>query len=109
MTAQSEKEKMLAGKLYSPTDTELQAEMQATQAWLTRYNATLGRPAHEQRKLLVERLAAVGEGSVIRAPFHCDYGFNISLGDGVFLNFNCVILDVVVVTIGDGTQIGPGV
>jgi acetyltransferase-like isoleucine patch superfamily enzyme len=46
---------------------------------------------------------------VIRAPFHCDYGFNISLGAGVFLNFNCVILDVVEVTIGDKTQIGPGV
>ena len=42
-------------------------------------------------------------------PFHCDYGFNISLGAGVFLNFNCVILDVVEVTIGDKTQIGPGV
>jgi serine acetyltransferase len=45
----------------------------------------------------------------IRPPFHCDYGFNISLGAGVFLNFNCVILDVVEVTIGDRTQIGPGV
>ena len=46
---------------------------------------------------------------MIRPPFHCDYGFNISLGAGVFLNFNCVILDVVEVTIGDRTQIGPGV
>ncbi len=59
--------------------------------------------------LLLERLAAVGDGAVIRPPFHCDYGFNISLGMGVFLNFNCVILDVVEVTIGDKTQIGPGV
>jgi maltose O-acetyltransferase len=60
-------------------------------------------------KLLLERLAAVGEGAVIRPPFHCDYGVNIILGAGVFLNFNCVILDVVEVTIGDKTQIGPGV
>ena len=44
---------------------------------------------------------------MIRPPFHCDYGYNISLGDGVFLNFNCVILDVVEVVIGDRTQIGP--
>jgi maltose O-acetyltransferase len=58
---------------------------------------------------LRERLASVGHGSTIRPPFHCDYGFNISLGAGVFLNFNCVILDVVAVTIGDGAQIGPGV
>ena len=46
---------------------------------------------------------------MIRPPFHCDYGFNIRLGARVFLNFNCVILDVVEVTIGDLTQIGPGV
>jgi maltose O-acetyltransferase len=42
-------------------------------------------------------------------PFHCDYGYNISLGGDVFLNFNCVILDVVTVSIGAGTQIGPAV
>ena len=60
------------------------------------------------RKLLLERFAAVGDGAAIR-PFHCDYGFNISLGAGVFLNFNCVILDVIKVTIGERTQIGPGV
>lgn len=58
---------------------------------------------------MLERFAAVGEGSVIRPPFHCDYGFNIRLGAGVFLNFNCVILDVVEVIIGDKAQIGPGV
>ena len=46
---------------------------------------------------------------MIRPPFHCDYGFNIRLGARVFLNFNCVILDVVEVTIGDLTQIGPAV
>jgi maltose O-acetyltransferase len=57
----------------------------------------------------MERLAQVGEGAVIRPPFFCDYGFNIRLGANVFLNFNCVILDVVEVTIGEGTQIGPAV
>jgi maltose O-acetyltransferase len=57
----------------------------------------------------MERLGTVGAGAVIRPPFHCDYGFNICLGAGAFLNFNCVILDVVEVTIGDRTQIGPGV
>ena len=58
--------------------------------------------------LLRERLAAVGEGAVIRAPFHCDYGYNISIGAGAFLNFNCVILDIAPVTIGAGTLFGPG-
>jgi len=51
----------------------------------------------------------VGAVATVRSPFHCDYGYNIRLGAGVFLNCNCVIFDVVPVAIGDGTQIGPGV
>lgn len=105
----SEKDKMLAGGLYDASDAELQADAAAAAAWMARYNATLAMPAEERHALLAERFAAAGPGCVIRPPFHCDYGFNISLGSGVFLNFNCVILDVVAVTIGDKTQIGPGV
>jgi len=97
---------MLAGELYDPRDPELQAELAATAAWLGRYNASL--PA-DRPALLRERLGSVGEGVQIRAPFFCDYGFNIHLGAGVFLNFNCVILDVAEVHIGEGTQIGPAV
>jgi maltose O-acetyltransferase len=59
--------------------------------------------------LLCEQLATVGQGAVIMPPFYCDYGYNINLGENVFLNFNCVILDVGRVNIGAGTQIGPGV
>lgn len=105
----SEMQKMLAGELYDASDAGIQTELAATMAWLSRYNAALSMSPDERRRLLTERFAAVGEGAVIRPPFHCDYGLNISLGAGVFLNFNCVILDVVAVTIGDGTQIGPGV
>src|SRR6186713_3656472 len=99
---------MLAGELYRP-DEELGAEQAAAKAWMVRYNAALASPVSERHALLCERLGRVGKDAVIRPPFHCDYGYNISVGDGVFLNFNCVILDVVEVTIGDKTQIGPGV
>jgi maltose O-acetyltransferase len=109
MITRTEKEKMLAGELYNADAPELQAEMATTHKWLARYNSALGASASESRGILLERLAAVGEGAMIRPPFHCDYGFNISLGAGVFLNFNCVILDVVEVIIGEKTQIGPGV
>lgn len=97
---------MLAGALYSAADPELRAELARTAEWLARYNAA---PPRDHRGLLLERLASVGEGAVIRPPFFCDYGFNIRLGAGAFLNFNCVVLDVVEVTIGDSTQIGPAV
>jgi len=100
---------MIAGELYDASDRELQAERAATHHWLARYNAALAVSVAERRELLLERFARVGDGAVIRPPFHCDYGFNISLGAGVFLNFNCVILDVVAVSIGDKTQIGPAV
>lgn len=105
----TEKEKMLAGQLYDANAPEIQADLAATHRWLARYNAALAMTPDERRELLIQRLAVVGEGAVIRPPFHCDYGFNITLGAGVFLNFNCVILDVVKVVIGDRTQIGPGV
>jgi maltose O-acetyltransferase len=105
----TEKEKMLAGEFYRPTGPELRADLAATAQWLARYNAALAKSPAERHRLLAERLAEVGEDTDIRPPFYCDYGFNIRLGRGVFLNFNCVILDVVEVTIGDRTQIGPAV
>ena len=107
--ARTEMQKMLAGELYDASAPDIQAASAATHGWLTRYNAALDLSPADRHALLAERLAAVGEGATVRPPFHCDYGFNISLGAGVFLNFNCVILDVVTVTIGDRTQIGPGV
>jgi maltose O-acetyltransferase len=105
----SEKERMLAGEPYRPGAPEIQADQAATKVWLVRYNAALALSGDERRAILAERLGAVGEGTVIRPPFHCDYGFNIRLGADVFINYNCVILDVVEVTIGEGTQIGPAV
>lgn len=105
----SEKEKMLAGELYDAGDAELQRDQLACHRWLAAYNASLAMPAGERHALLAQGLGAAGAGAVIRPPFHCDYGYNIHLGDGVFLNFGCVILDVASVVIGDKTQIGPGV
>jgi maltose O-acetyltransferase len=104
----TEKQKMLAGELYRP-DAELAADQAAAKAWMIRYNAAMASPASERHAMLCERLGHVGKDAVVRPPFFCDYGTNIRLGDGVFLNFNCVILDVVEVTIGDRTQIGPAV
>jgi maltose O-acetyltransferase len=100
---------MLAGELYRPNAPEIEADQAATAEWLARYNAAAAAPLAIRYALLAERLASVEEGAVIRSPFFCDYGFNIRIGAGAFLNFNCVILDVVTVEIGEGTQIGPAV
>lgn len=100
---------MLAGELYRADSPELVADNARATEWLSRYNAPVVRSAAERFALLSELLGSVGEGVVVRPPFHCDYGYNIRMGSGVFLNFNCVVLDVVAVSIGDKTQIGPGV
>jgi maltose O-acetyltransferase len=105
----TEKEKMLAGELYRPGDAQLQADIAANKIWMAEYNAATAKSAGERHALLARRLGFVGEGVVVRPPFFCDYGFNIRVGAHAFLNFNCVILDVAAVTIGDGTQIGPAV
>jgi len=100
---------MLAGELYRPDDLEIIADQAETARWLARYNAAAGSSPEVLRAILAERIPKLGQNVSIRPPFFCDYGSNIRLGDGVFLNFNCVILDVVTVTIGDRTQIGPAV
>lgn len=107
--ARTPMQRMLAGELYRADDAEIQAAQADAREWMVRYNAALRMTPAQRHTLLAERLGAAGEGSEIRPPFHCDYGFNLHLGRGVFLNFDCVILDVVRVDIGDGTQIGPAV
>jgi len=105
----SEKQKMLAGQLYHASCPELQAEQIANKHWMQRYNNSAELLNEQRHGLLAEHFNAVGAGAVIRPPFYCDYGYNISLGSNVFMNFNCVILDVCPVSIGDDCQIGPAV
>ncbi len=101
---QTQKQKMLAGRLYHAGDPEIQADQKSAKVWMASYNAALGDTPLKRGELLRERLGFVGNGAVIRRPFHCDFGYNISLGSDVFLNFNCVILDVVAVSISAGTS-----
>lgn len=107
MIGRTEKEKMLAGELYRAACPEIVADQRAAAKWMLRYNRTVD-PA-ERHALLCAFMKAAGARATIRPPFYCDYGYNITLGQGVFLNFNCVILDVAEVSIGDDTQIGSGV
>ena len=103
----SGKDKMLAGELYRASDPQLVAERRRCRTLLQAFNPE---PDEEERlALLRELLGRIGSGSFIQPPFACDYGTNVSIGDEVFVNFNAVILDCAPVTIGGGTQIGPGV
>jgi maltose O-acetyltransferase len=98
---------MLAGELYLAADPQLIAERQACERALAAYNREPDEA--ERARMMHELLGAFGHESYVRPPFFCDYGYNITLGDNVFMNFNCVVLDVVPVTIGNRVQMASAV
>lgn len=105
----TEREKMVAGELYLASDPELVRERARARRLAGRYNATAQEDAGERRALLGELLARVGEDAWIEPPFHCDYGWNLTLGERAFLNFGCIVLDCAPVEVGPLTLVGPGV
>ena len=105
----SEKEKMLAGELYDPLDPELVNARDRARALCQELNATRERDREQRRRILMELFGSGGDSVWMQPPFFCDYGSNILLGERVFFNFNCVVLDVCRVTIGDFTLFGPAV
>jgi maltose O-acetyltransferase len=105
----SEREKMLAGELYDPIDAELVAGRERARDLCRELNATREAEHGERRRIVRELFGAGGETVWMQPPFWCDYGSNIELGERVFFNFNCVVLDVCRVRIGDFTLFGPAV
>jgi maltose O-acetyltransferase len=105
----SERDKMLAGELYDRLDAELVAARDRARDLCQVLNATREEQKDERRRVLRELFGAGGESVWMQPPFFCDYGSNILLGERVFFNFNCVVLDVCRVQIGDYTQFGPAV
>ena len=104
----TEKEKMLAGELYHALDPQLRSERRRARLLLKALNDTRDDEVEERARLIKELIPSTGKGVWIEPPFYCDYGSNMTLGDNVFLNFNCVILDVVSVRIGSGVLLGQG-
>ncbi len=105
----SEREKMVAGEMYDPFDPELVAARTRARALSQELNATREGDQDERRRLLRELFGRGGDSVWMQPPFFCDYGTNIELGERVYFNFNCVVLDVCRVTIGDYTLFGPAV
>jgi len=105
----SERDKMLAGELYDPLDPELCAARERARDLCQALNATREAQQDERRRIVRELFGAGGETVWLQPPFFCDYGANILLGERVFFNFNCVVLDVCRVRIGDYTLFGPSV
>ncbi|KAI0400222.1 hypothetical protein F4802DRAFT_505106 [Xylaria palmicola] len=128
----TQKEEMLLGREYYPFDTELMLERQRCSAACWRFNNSTnpntGVSATERSRLFREilnprepinispellssitRAGRVGQEVVVEAPFTCDYGYNITIGNNVMIGRNCTILDPVEINIGDNCIIGPNV
>jgi maltose O-acetyltransferase len=100
---------MLAGQLYDPLDPELVRARERARDLCQALNATREADREARRRILRELLGAGSESVWMQPPFFCDSGSNILLGERVFFNFNCVVLDVCRVTVGDYTLFGPAV
>ncbi|HEU5117889.1 MAG TPA: sugar O-acetyltransferase [Isosphaeraceae bacterium] len=105
----TEREKMLAGELYDPMDPELVQARDRARDLCQDLNATREVQVEARREILKQLFGQGGETVWMQPPFFCDYGSNIKLGERVFFNFNCVVLDVCQVSIGDFTLFGPAV
>lgn len=107
--ARSEREKMLAGELYTAMDPELVEARKRARKLLRAYNQSTEDEPELRRELLTQLLGKASVGVYIEPPFFCDYGTYIELGERAYMNFNCVILDCNRVTVGDDVFMGPGV
>lgn len=105
----SQKERMLAGDEYLADDPVLNAERAHAAILIAEFNATAGDETARREMLLRALLGQMGHGCEIRPPFFCDYGYQMFLGDRVFVNFGLVALDVGRITIGDDAKLGPNV
>ena len=105
----TEKEKMLSGKLFYPADEELAAFRKRARNLCQQYNQTTEDDKLLRQKIIAELFGKVGKHCCVHPSFHCDYGFNIKVGDHFYANYDCIILDIGEVIIGDNVMLGPRV
>jgi maltose O-acetyltransferase len=106
----TEKEKMLSGELYiAANDPQLQKELLKARKLTRMFNQTTEEQRSYREEILKELFEKTGKKIYIEPPFYCDYGCNISIGQDFYANFDCVILDVCKVKIGNNVFFGPKV
>lgn len=103
----TEKEKMIAGEWFNPQDAQLTADRNRATRLMQKLNAGLS--DHDAEYLATLRALCPSAEGFIRAPFYCDYGYNVFLGEGSFVNFDCVFIDLAPIRIGKRTLIAPKV
>ncbi|TGA98867.1 sugar O-acetyltransferase [Sporolactobacillus shoreae] len=103
----TEKEKMLDGEIYHANDPELVKERRNARRLTRLFNQTSETEMDQRTDLLKTLFGSTGKSLYIEPTFRCDYGYNIHVGENFYANFDCVILDVCKVEIGDNCFIAP--
>lgn len=106
INTKTEKEKMLAGELYIASDEELVKDIIHCEKVLMEFNNS---PDINRSEILKGLFGSTGDNFCVKPTFRCDYGYNIHVGENFFANYDCIILDVCKVTIGDNCMIAPRV
>lgn len=105
----TEKERMIAGEMYDPADKDLTQDSEMARRKTRLYNATLENEMEKRVFMLKDLFGTAGKNLYAEPTFRCHYGYNIHVGENFFANFDCVILDVCEVRIGDNCMMAPGV
>lgn len=103
----TEKQKMLAGEPFNYNDAELMNDKKNARTLAEQYNRSSEDVPDFRKSLLQKLFAKCGKNITIKPPFHCDYGYQIFVGENFIANFDCVFLDAAPIEIGDNCLIGP--
>jgi maltose O-acetyltransferase len=105
----SEKQKMLTGELYNAQDPQLVEGRRKARDLIKELNDSRAGDEERRSSIILQLFASAGKNIWIEPPFYCDYGTNITVGDNVYFNFNCVALDPAPVVVGSNVLFGPNV
>lgn len=105
----TEKDKMIAGELYRAGDDNLVSGRQNAKRLNRLFNGTTELELDKRQDILNELLIMTDKPAYIEPPFRCDYGYNISLGDNFYANYDNIFLDICPITIGNDVMFGPRV
>lgn len=109
MTLEEQRQFILSGAMYNDLTQELVQARERAVRLTTAYSESYGQPQKEREKILKELLGSVGENSYFEPGFRCEFGYNISIGNHFYANFDCVMLDGGGIEIGDNVLFGPRV
>lgn len=98
---------MLTGAMYNDLTSELVEARKKTVFLTNEYNASFGKPSAEREAILRKLFQSIGKDVHFEPTLRCEFGFNISIGDHFYANFDCVLLDGGGIEIGNHVLFGP--